>query len=474
MNASPLTPYQIQAEAELRLRRRRAMAMPYRPPIDVFIETTSIKQVQGDEVTIAPFVLWPAQRDVLARMQTEHLLVILKARQLGISWLACGDVLYECTTKQNQLWLFFSQGQAEANELISRTLFLYEQHRERSRLPVLITNNTTELEWSNGSRVISLPATKKAGRSWTASGIILDEFAFMTWGKQLLAAVKPTIDGGGRLMIISSADGNGSPYHQHWQQAQAGSNGYTPVFLPWQACPTRGPDWRERRLAETDDPSEVYREYPENPIEAFTHAAGLIYGGVWSDGPEDGNVTELAEYVEGAGPVYWALDDGYSAGSATKSAGLNRELGMYAADAHPRVFLFCQRKPDGHLDVFYENYACLVLSDVHIETMQALPYPAPEFAVHGPGSAEIRGRLQAAGIYARQSTADVDESIKELRRALAPDANRWRRTRVHPRCTMVRKEFAAYRYEPGSEKPIKAFDHGPDALRGLIWSLRYE
>lgn len=472
MSASPRTPYQIRAEAEIR--RRRQLEDPYAPSVDAFTEATMLENVQDDQVSIVPFTLWPTQRDVLARMQAERLLVILKARQLGISWLACADVLYECTQKRNQVWLLFSQGQLEANELIKRIGFLYEHHRERARLPALTTSNTAELGWANHSRVMSLPATKRAGRSWTASGIILDEFAFMAWGKTLLSGVKPTIDGGGKLFIISSADGNGSPYHQHCQQAKGGSNGYTFVFLPWQANTTRGPAWREERLAETADASEVYREYPENDIEAFTHAAGLVYGTVWRDGPPDGNVTDDAEYIQGAGPILWGLDDGYSAGSATKTGGMLPELGMYAADSHPRVFLLMQQKPDGHLDVFAEHYACLTLSDQHIEIVKALAYPEPDYVVHGPGAAEIRGRIQAAGMYARQSTANVAESIKVLRDWLAPDANQWRRLRVHPRCMQVRKEMAAYRYEPDTEIPLKQFDHGPDALRGMTWTLRGE
>jgi len=456
----------------LRERRRRRVTTPYEPSVAEFTAATKITVPQAGNTATMPFVLWPAQGDVLDQMQRDRLLIILKARQLGISWLACANALYECVMKPGQVWLLFSLGQAEANGLVRRVRFMYANHAERERLPALASDNTSELTWTNGSRITSLAATKRAGRSWTASGVVMDEHAFMQYGRDLTDAVEPTINDGGKLFKISSADGNGSEFHQSWQAAEAGQSLYTPVFLPWQANPTRPPDFRDKLLETALDSSSVYREYPENPIEAFTHAAGLIYGGVWSDGPEDGNVTELAEYVEGAGPVYWALDDGYSAGSSTKSAGLNRELGMYAADAHPRVFLLCQHKPDGHLDVFYEDYACLVLSDEHIERVKALPYPAPDFASHGPGSAEIRGRLHAADIPARQSTADVDESIKEMRRGLAADRNTWRRTRVHPRCTQFRKEMAAYRFEPGSEKPIKAFDHGPDALRGLLWTLR--
>lgn len=206
----------------------------------------------------------------------------------------------------------------------------------------------------------------------------------------------------------------------------------------------------------------------------WVQATGLVYDSVWSDGPDTGNVTELAEYEAGNGQIVWFVDDGYSAGSARETAGIDPITHHYVADAHPRVILFAQVKNDGRIDVFDESYACLRLSDQHIQDALDREYPEPDFAVHGPGAAEIRGRFYEASISARQSTAKVDESIKELRTALAPDANNWRRVRVHPRCRHLRAEMAAYVYESGGEVPVKQYDHGPDALRGGLWIMRYE
>lgn len=206
----------------------------------------------------------------------------------------------------------------------------------------------------------------------------------------------------------------------------------------------------------------------------WVQASGLVYGDVWIDGADDGNVTERAEYVPDGGPILWAVDDGYSAGSAADTRGIDPITGHYVADAHPRVILFCQQRNDGQIIVFDESYACLKLSDQHIKDAIAAGYPEPEFIVHGPGAAEIRGRFYEAGITPRQSTAKVDESIKELRGALAADVNGWRRVLVHPRCRHLRAEMAAYVCEPGTESPVKQFDHGPDALRGLIWIQRFD
>lgn len=197
----------------------------------------------------------------------------------------------------------------------------------------------------------------------------------------------------------------------------------------------------------------------------WVQATGIIFG-VWSDGPADGNVTDQAEYVEGGGSVLWFVDDGY-AGQR------DPQTGHWTASSHPRVFLLVQVRHDGTLNVFYESDQCGVLSDDHIDEVIKLSYPAPDFAVVDKSAAELKGRLHAASIYTRNGPADVEESIKELRRALALDSNNRRRVRVHPRCKNLRAEMGSYRRDLNG-KIIKAFDHSIDALRYGVWSQRFE
>lgn len=457
----------IAIEQEQRRRRRqRQEALRARPLAD-FLARTQIEVPSGAaDTAMVPFGLWPAQHDVLAEMTRERLIVFLKARQLGISWLTCGFVFADCTLHDGRPWLLFSQGQLEANELTRRIGLMYRHHADVADLPPLVKDNTGELAWANGSRVISLPATKKAGRSFTAAGVVLDEWAFMLYGREVLAAVKPTIDAGGKLFIISSADGNGTPYHQFWSAAKSAASGYRAIFLPWTARPDRGPAWRDEKLAEANgDTASVLREYPANDIEAFTHAVGLIYD-VWADGPEGGNVTEAADYAPDAGDVVWFVDDGY-AGER------DRATRQWTAQSHPRVFLLAQIRHDGSVHIFAETYAAQLLSDQHIADVLALPYPRPAYAVVDKSAAELKGRLHAEGVYTRNGPANVEESIKELRRALAADANGRRRVLVHPRCADLRAEMTSYRRDTAGAI-VKAFDHGPDALRYGLWALRYE
>lgn len=218
-----------------------------------------------------PFHLWPAQVRVMWALMSVRLLIILKARQLGISWICCWYALWLCLFQPGKVVLLFSKGQDEANELLRRIKDLYDRLPDwmRQAGPVLTKDNTEELVWSNGSRIRSLPASKGAGRGHTASLVILDEAAFLLFADQLFTALKPTIDAGGQLVIISTANGIGNLFHQLWTKAVSGLNAFTTIFLPWWARPGRDAAWYAAQLAEYTDPQMVKQEYPASATEAF-------------------------------------------------------------------------------------------------------------------------------------------------------------------------------------------------------------
>ncbi len=163
-------------------RERPAVVVPYADdPAGFLHECIMIDDAQdhgGGDGTM-PFHLWPAQRELLDDIQHERLVLILKARQLGITWLVCAYALWLCLHRSQRLVLTFSIGQNEANEMMRRISAMYHRipHGVRTALPRVTKDNTEEMAWSNGSRIQSLPSRKSAGSGYTASLIILDEFA---------------------------------------------------------------------------------------------------------------------------------------------------------------------------------------------------------------------------------------------------------------------------------------------------------
>jgi hypothetical protein len=87
--------------------------------------------------------------------------------------------------------------------------------------------------------------------------------------------VKPTVDAGGWLILLSTADKGepGSTFKRIYEAARRGENGYTPVFLPWHARPDRTAAWYEaiRRdyLARDGTLDALHGEYPASDVEAL-------------------------------------------------------------------------------------------------------------------------------------------------------------------------------------------------------------
>ena len=216
------------------------------------------------------FRLWPAQASTLQAIIDHQLFIVMKARQLGLTWLLVCYGLWMMLFRPGTGVLLFSRRDDEAAELLNRV------RGSHLRLPQFLqarvgTDNDHELEFVNlGSVAQSFPTTKHSGRSYTATLAIVDEADFIRWLHQLLTAVKPTIDAGGQLGLISTVDKEdpSSEFKRIWNQAVAGENNYAPMFLPWSARPDRDAAWYAQQKADyTED--DLFQEYPASPAEAL-------------------------------------------------------------------------------------------------------------------------------------------------------------------------------------------------------------
>jgi hypothetical protein len=311
-------------------------------------------QGHGDGSGTMPFRLWESQKDLIRVIVSERLVIILKARQLGISWAVCAYALWLSVLFPGKQILLFSLGEDEASELLRRVQVLYERLPEelKEALPALEKDNTGLLVWSNGSRIRSMPATQRAGRSLTASVVIMDEAAHMMWADKLYTAAKPTMDGGGQLIIVSTANGLGNLFHALWVRAVAGLNKFRTVFLPWWSRPGRDEAWYAERVTEESDPLRIKQEYPANATEAFLATGRLRFPVEWIEGqaknvrsgtpplgwPESlRHLSGLILYAfPGVQPCILAADvaEGLEGGDYSAAVLLDRESGEEMASLH--------------------------------------------------------------------------------------------------------------------------------------------
>ena len=206
---------------------------------------------------------------MIKRMESHKQVIILKARQLGLTWLMVCYALHMMIFRPGCGIVIFSRRDSEASELLER---LFDVH---ARLPEILrekikTNNAHELGFDNGSWAKSFSTTKHSGRSYTATLAIVDEADFIPWLKRLMNAVKPTIDAGGQLCLISTVDkeNRGSEFKRIWNQAVKGRNNYAPIFLPWSARPDRTKGWYKLQKQDYEEDS-LWQEYPATPEDAL-------------------------------------------------------------------------------------------------------------------------------------------------------------------------------------------------------------
>jgi hypothetical protein len=221
-----------------------------------------------------PFRLWPAQKRALASIQANRLIVALKARQLGMTWLVLGSALHQMLFRPGSTVLLFSRRDTEASDLLATRLWgMYHRLPAWLQARRVVTRNGHDLLLSNGSRAMAFPTT--AGDSYAASMAVVDEADLCPDLGRLMRAVKPTTDAGGRMILLSRADKSSpqSAFKRIYQAARAGGSGWTPIFLPWSARPDRDARWYEAQKADvfsrTGSLDDLHEQYPSTDAEAL-------------------------------------------------------------------------------------------------------------------------------------------------------------------------------------------------------------
>jgi hypothetical protein len=221
-----------------------------------------------------PFVLWPAQKQALQTIIDHRLMVILKARQLGLTWLVLGLALWLMLFYPAATILFLSRRDEEAVDLLKvRLRGLYDRLPGWLQVESFVTDNDHEWHLSNGSRALAFPTT--GGDSYTATLVIVDEADLVPDLAALMRSVKPTIDGGGRMILVSRIDKSRpqSPFKRIYEAAKQKRTDWHTQFLSWSARPDRDQAWYDAQRADilhrTGALDELYEQYPASDTEAL-------------------------------------------------------------------------------------------------------------------------------------------------------------------------------------------------------------
>jgi len=253
-----------------------------------FVETYGhIEDKDNVESIVQPFSMWQEQKDALISIRDNKLTVILKARQLGITWLVLHYAANLLLCYPGRTVIALSQKEDDAKELIRRFAYVILQNMpelvaDEKKAPAgwdgpVWTANALEvkIKFPNGlvSVLTGMPSSPGAGRSWTANLIILDEWAFQQYAEDIYMAGFPTVNRptGGQLIGLSTIE-RGSFFEKIFTDPD---NGYNKIFIPWSADPRRDAEWYERTKRAMGDL--MTQEYPATIEEALAVPGGAFF-----------------------------------------------------------------------------------------------------------------------------------------------------------------------------------------------------
>lgn len=204
-----------------------------------------------------PFLLYAFQRATLAAFIKHRFTIVLKFRQAGLTELIAMFCLWYAMYHPNKNIVIISIKETVAKKVLRKIKFMYRNLPSYLQVPIINGRSGeygthTEMEFSNGSVISSIPTTDQAGRSESVSLLVIDEAAIVRWANTIWASAFPTLSTGGRAILNSTPYGMNNFFHKMWVGALANGNGFIPIRLKWEMHPDRG---RDGIPCKTDNPN---------------------------------------------------------------------------------------------------------------------------------------------------------------------------------------------------------------------------
>ncbi len=243
--------------------------------------------------------LWPEQEKIIPIIIKSMLLIVFKARQIGLTWIVAMYVLWQIIRNQLYLAVVISVTEELSIEFLDRVYFIMD------RLPVWLkpptksrTKQVFEFQHANGliSTIKSLPTTEMGAQSKTPNILIMDETCKNRMAKAIFNASYPGIEAAkGQVIVVSNAIKEGPGWY--WTRdlvisAMRGLNKFKMIFLNWKANPSRPEDFKQQMILSGMAERDVNENYPENEEEAITdrNIKGVYYAKQMADARKQGRI----------------------------------------------------------------------------------------------------------------------------------------------------------------------------------------
>ena len=286
------------------------------------------KDNPGDPVM--RFKLWESQKTAVKEMEENRFNIILKARQLGFTWLCLCMFVFYCIKYDGYRVIVLSEQEDKSKELINRCDFIlsqlpnwliisYAQFKDiekyqgkgaykglyyvKGALSVRIVR-AGRVDDTHTAIIQAQPSTEGAGRSLTGDVVFFDEWAFHAFAEDVFTAAFPTIAraSSGRFIGLST-NKRGSFYEDMWKNSD--KYGCHKIFRDGFADPRRDEAWYEKTAAALQ--GKMQQEFPRTEEEALIAGSNVSF-------PEFAEKIHVCKPFEI--PKHWrkwaSVDNGYN------------------------------------------------------------------------------------------------------------------------------------------------------------------
>jgi len=228
---------------------------------------------------IIDFVLWPHIIEFLHILANEDRVVVLKSKQIGLSYGSSFDTFHKTLTIEAYTSIFLSAGQVESSQLLDKPKFAYEYLPKWLQIPYG--------KWSESeitfpllrSSILALPSTETPGLGMTVSRAVMDEWDFHKYPESSFATAQAAA-AEGQIIGQTTVDPTkpNSLFKKMYHQAKRGENGYYPIFLGWNVVLGRDQKWYDKMSLEyIGREHDKLANYPATEAEALSPLIGRTY-----------------------------------------------------------------------------------------------------------------------------------------------------------------------------------------------------
>jgi hypothetical protein len=188
--------------------------------------------------------------------------ISMMPRQTGKSTSAAGYLLWMAMFRPDSTILIAAHKYTGSQEIMQRIRYAYELCPDHIRAGVT-SYNKGNLDFENGSRIVSTTTTENTGRGMSITLLYCDEFAFVrpTIAREFWTSISPTLATGGKAIITSTPNSDEDQFALLWKGAnktedaygnptELGINGFRAYRSYWNEHPDRDEKWAAEQRAQ--------------------------------------------------------------------------------------------------------------------------------------------------------------------------------------------------------------------------------